>query len=83
MNVMFEVYYSSPRDLPRENRITQAVGEFGGRLDFLEEPNPGDAMKSICLTYVFPNRAKAELAAEYLRKLGEYMEGPQDYPRDI
>ena len=36
-------------------------------------------MGSVCLTYEFDNLEQAEVAAELLRQLGEYVEGPVDY----
>lgn len=74
MTYMFEVYYLPPVDPVREDRLTRRAAEFGGRLDFREDPG-----RNVCLTYEFDVLAAAEAAAEAFRGLGEYVEGPQRY----
>jgi len=77
MSVMFEVYYHSPVDTRREERLTQTVEALGGRLDYREvAERPGGP---VVLTYEFAERERAIEAAGALRAKGEHVEGPQDY----
>ena len=75
---MFEVYYKPPVDPKKEAALLERVAPLGGRLDYREEPED-DAAASVCLTYEFDRLEQAEAAAEALRRLGEHVEGPQDY----
>jgi hypothetical protein len=77
MSFMFEVYYRSPEDLPREARLCAAVTAAGGRLDFREPASTAGG--PICLTFAFADRAQAESTAEALREAGEHVEGVSDY----
>jgi hypothetical protein len=78
MSYMFEVYYKSPVDPVKEAALTECVARFGGRFDFKEGPGEhGPA--NVCLTYEFDEAARAEAAAESLRRHGEYVEGPMVY----
>lgn len=78
MSYMFEVLYRGPADPPRETALTQQVSELGGHLDYREEP-AGAMAGSVCLTYEFDDRRRAEAAAAALRRQGEHVEGPMDY----
>ena len=73
---MFEVYYSVPANPEKEANITARVSDFGGWLDYREEP---DASQSVCLTYEFDDFEQARLSASGLRGQGEYIEGPSLY----
>lgn len=79
MNYMFEVYYRSPSDSAREERITHEAKCLGGKLSYREEGDTEGDSSAICLTYEFPDRAMAEEAADKLRQLGEYVENLQEY----
>lgn len=77
MAAMFEVYYRSPANEPRERELAALVETLGGRLDYRE---PADRPNGpIILTYEFADRSRAEEAAQLLRARGEHVEGPQDY----
>jgi hypothetical protein len=77
MSFMFELYYRSPEDKAREAQIVSEVVAAGGRLDFRE---PEDrAGGSICLTFEFDSRERAEVASAALQKRGEHVEGVCDY----
>jgi hypothetical protein len=76
MTVMFEVYYTRPRDLARETKLTEQVLVLEGRLDFWEESSVGN---HVCLTYEFEDWPPAEKAAAILREQGAYVEGPVPY----
>jgi hypothetical protein len=78
MSYMFEVYYKSPADPVKEAALTECVTRLGGRFDFREEPSEYRSA-NICLTYEFDEAARAEAAAESLRRRGEYVEGPMAY----
>jgi hypothetical protein len=78
MSFMFEVYYRRPVDGRKEAALTTRVSSLGGRLSYREAPE-GQASGSICLTYEFEDREKAEAAAQSLRAQGEHVEGPVDY----
>jgi hypothetical protein len=77
MSVILEVYYRSPIDHSREERITAEVVKSGGKLAFREEPN--EISRAVCLTFEFSDREVAKLAASAIRLLGEHVEGPSDY----
>ena len=77
MTCMFEVYYRPPRDLGREKRMSEQVAEFGGRLDCWEDST---RFTGICLTFEFEDEARAIVAVDALRKLGEHITmGPRPY----
>ncbi|MBI4531186.1 MAG: hypothetical protein HY709_06645 [Candidatus Latescibacteria bacterium] len=78
MSYMFEVYYKVPPDMKKEAALTDQVLSLGGRLSYRENPE-ANSRGSVCLTYEFDNLEQAEIAAELLRQLGEYVEGPADY----
>lgn len=83
MSVMFEVYYREPVDSVREERISQEVMLFGGKLTYHEQPNIEDSSRAICLTYEFSDLHKAEKAADRLRQIGEHVENiVADYGSD-
>ena len=71
---MFEIYFATPTNPDKEARIMVCVANFGGRLDYREEPDAQQA--AICLTYEFDNLEQAQLAANELRQKGEHVEGP-------
>jgi hypothetical protein len=75
---MFEVFYQSPTDEAREQRIAGTVARHGGKLDFREAPEV-DGSHNICLTYEFANLELAVAAAIELQLSGEYVEGPYQY----
>jgi hypothetical protein len=75
---MFEVYYKSPPDPQREERITAVVASLGGLLSYREVPEEGSA-DTVCLTYEFNGLDSARTAADSLRLRGEHVEGPVDY----
>jgi hypothetical protein len=77
MSFMFEVYYRSPEDPAREERLCAAVIAEGGRLDFREPAIQQGG--PVCLTFEFESRERAESVAETLRKSGEHVEGVSDY----
>ena len=74
---MFEIYYAAPANHDKESRITAHVTNFGGRLDYREEPDTPE--RAICLTYEFDNFEQAQLSADGLRQQGEHVEGPSLY----
>ena len=78
MSFMFEVYYRPPADPPKETALTDRVARLGGLLSYREIPGENDS-GGVCLTYEFDDREQAEAAAQVLRALGEYVEGPVDY----
>ncbi len=78
MSVMFEVYYAAPVNPEREAVLNRLVAEYGGQLDFREEPKP-PGPDSVCLTYEFGDWSTAEAAALAMRERGEHVEGPTDY----
>ena len=78
MSVMFEVYYQAPANPEREATLNRLVAEFGGQLDYREEPDP-HGPDSVCLTYEFDDWSAAEAAARAVRAKGEHVEGPTDY----
>lgn len=78
MSCMFEVYYRPPADPAREAVLTECVARLGGRLDFRETPDDGDA-GGVCLTFEFDDPERARQAADSLRERGEHVEGPVDY----
>jgi hypothetical protein len=78
MSFMFEVYYRSPADPCKETCLSKQIERFGGRLSFCEVASK-DGPPSVCLTYEFDDRTRAETAAQSLRELGEHVEGPVDY----
>lgn len=78
MSYMFEVYYKSPPDLDREAALATRVSNAGGRLAYREEPDHSE-VGSVCLTFEFEELEQAETAAQSLRRLGEHVEGPQEY----
>jgi len=78
MSFMFEVYYKPPANPLKEAAVTGRVTALGGRLDYREEPDD-HALGGVCLTYEFDDLELATKAAEVLRQLGEYVEGPVDY----
>jgi len=75
---MIEVYYLPPVDAARETRLDVLVARYGGRLDFREAPEV-DSSPNVCLTYEFPELARAEAAAGELRAAGAHVEGPYEY----
>ncbi len=77
MSFMFEVYYRSPEDPAREERLCAAVSAAGGRLDFREPASRAGG--AICLTFEFGSRERTESAAKALRRSGEHVEGVSDY----
>ncbi|HBI43162.1 MAG TPA: hypothetical protein DDY78_09950 [Planctomycetales bacterium] len=92
MAYMFEVYYKTPPDTKKEAAISERVSKLGGRPDYREEPDPDNdwesdeevqtntgAWDTVTLTYEFDHLEQAEEAAEFLRREGEHVEGPQDY----
>lgn len=79
MIYMFEVYYRTPADPDRERDLARRVAEFGGRLDYREDPGSAGRSSAVCLTYEFDTWSAAEAAADALRGRGEHVEGPQDY----
>lgn len=78
MSYMFEVYYRPPANPTREANLTERVQSLGGWLDCREEACT-EASQTICLTYEFNDHPTASRAADELRRLGEHVEGPQDY----
>ncbi len=78
MPYMFEVYYKAPLDAHKEAALTDRVSSLGGYLSYRENPNE-NGIGSVCLTYEFDSLEQAEAAAETLRELGEYVEGPVEY----
>jgi len=78
MSYIFEIYYHSPVDCHREEKIVKEVAGFGGKLTFREEPE-NHIHKAICLTFEFDKIELAEKAASAMRSLGEHVEGPMDY----
>ena len=76
---MFEVYYRSPRDTEKEQRLTDQVTSLGGGFDFREESAIADVCNQICLTYEFDDLGRAEAVADLLRQQGEHVEGPAPY----
>ncbi|HBJ82892.1 MAG TPA: hypothetical protein DDZ88_03255 [Verrucomicrobiales bacterium] len=77
MSFMFELYYRPPEDEAKEARIVAEVAAAGGRLDFREPADPEGG--SICLTFEFESREKAESMEAVLRARGEHVEGVCDY----
>jgi hypothetical protein len=77
MAFMFEVFYLAPEDPEREARLTEIVAQGGGHLDFREMPTAKS--RSICLTYAFAALQPAEMVAQRVKQLGEYVEGPYPY----
>jgi hypothetical protein len=75
---MFEVYYKAPADPNKEAALQERICKLGGRLDYREEAQD-KAFASVTLTYEFDRLEQAETAAEFLRRQGEHVEGPQDY----
>jgi hypothetical protein len=75
---MLEVYYLPPSDSDREQRLASIAARHGGRLDFREAPEVDDS-HNVCLTYEFAELGQADAAAEELRAVGEYVEGPYQY----
>jgi hypothetical protein len=73
-----DVYYRPPRDHHRETELTKQVGALGGRFDYWDEGGAPEA-KYICLSYGFDDQAPAELAAKFLRRQGQHLEGPTRY----
>ena len=82
MKAMLEVIYPRPRDLAREQKISEVVGLHGGRFDFFEETDIPAVSQTITLTFVFDTRARAEAAESALTSLGHHVEGPCDYPAE-
>ena len=78
MSFMIEVLYKPPSDQQRESAIFDSVGQFGGRLDYREEPDKAGA-GPVCLTYEFDDFEVADRAASSLRARGESVKGPFDY----
>ncbi len=78
MTAMLEVYYTAPADSAREARLLDVIRDFGGWLDYREAPEV-DGSRSICLTYEFDDWDQAIAAADHVRTLGEYVEGPCEY----
>ncbi len=79
MSFMLEVLYRMPPHTEREQRIATAVKDFGGKLTFREVPEQADLSQAICLTFEFETFNKADICAAFLRKCGEFVDGPTDY----
>ena len=79
MTYMFEVYYRPPADPQKEAALLERVVGFGGRFDYREEPENSGNFPWVVLTYEFDELERAEVAAAYLRRSGERLDGPQDY----
>ena len=81
MSFMFEVYYCTPTDAAREERISVEVELFGGRLTCRNDPDPAlsRVSEAVCLTYEFDALQAANAAAERCRATGEHVEGPCSY----
>ena len=75
---MFEIYYHTPVDISREEKIIKDIKGFGGKLTYREEPED-NTHEAICLTFEFDKMELAEKAALNMRSLGEHVEGPMDY----
>ena len=78
MTYMFEVLYRAPADHAREDGLTRRVAEYGGRLDYREDPDTL-GRQTVVLTYEFDALDAAEAAADALRGSGEHIEGPGAY----
>lgn len=77
MSSMVEVFYAAPVDPVRESGVAESVSRFGGRLTYREGHENGAT--TICLTFEFDDRKRAQEAAVALREQGEHVEGPADY----
>jgi len=78
MTWAFDVYYLPPSDSAREARIETAATERGGRSDFRDAPEQTGS-HNVCLTFEFEMQGDAEIAANDLRRSGEFVEGPYPY----
>ena len=74
MSSMLEVYYKSPRSESRDAKIIKGLIPFGAHLTYREESD-----FTVSLTFEFAERLLAQKASDYLREMGEHVEGVQDY----
>ncbi len=77
MTYLFEVYYRPPADAVYEATVARRVAEFGGRLEFREDP--AGPVGGVCLTFEFDDLGRAETAADALRRTELHVEGPCEY----
>ena len=77
MSFAFEVYYSLPEDLKRQQACVEMVESFGGKLDFRELTGPSS--ETVCLTFRFEEKESADRAAKQLQLQKEHVEGPYEY----
>jgi hypothetical protein len=78
MSFMFDVYYQSPADPVKEEKITEMISRFGGSLSFRERQDH-EMTESVCLTYEFDELRTAAEAAVSVRQREEHVEGPVGY----
>ena len=78
MSYMIEVFCKPSANSAKEAALTARIAGLGGSLDFREEANAAGPTGT-CLTYEFPDLQSAESAAQELRRLGEFVEGPVAY----
>ena len=79
---MFEVYYKAPMDQIREEKISQVIVHFDGKISDQEQPLSSSDSQAVCLTCEFEDKEKAIRASEGLRLLGEHVEAVCEYGND-
>ena len=80
MSAIIEVFYPLPRDEAQERTITKIVSAYQGHLDYAEQTYIPGVSQTVTLTYVFPDRSKAEKAERAVQEQGFHTERCDDYP---